>query len=113
MYENWADSCAMLWRTPAVGIVNAVFFVSVIGLNVFGVAVTCTLGSVFRAVLLTSRTALVSCLCVTGIAPCQQTSLLKQAAPAQVMWQARIGLLTCSAACVQTARSSYRHVSTK
>lgn len=78
MYENWADSFAMLWRTPAVGIVNAVFFVSVIGLNVFGVAVTCTLGSVFRAVLLTSRTALVSESCPTGSAPSQPPSMLKQ-----------------------------------
>ncbi|KAK9802798.1 hypothetical protein WJX73_007502 [Symbiochloris irregularis] len=59
MLENWADSCAMLWRTPSVGIVNAVFFASVIGLNIFGVAVTRALGSVFRAVLLTARTALV------------------------------------------------------
>ena len=40
--------------------VNGLFFLSVVGLNIFGLMVTSRLGSVFRAVLLTSRTALVS-----------------------------------------------------
>ena len=38
-------------------VVNAVFFLSVVGMNVFGLFVTSRLGSVFRAVLLTARTA--------------------------------------------------------
>lgn len=58
--ENWLDSLAMLWHTKELAVVNGLFFLCVVGLNVFGVAVTCALGSVFRAVLLTARTALVS-----------------------------------------------------
>lgn len=59
MLENWLDSCVLLWHSKDVAAVNAVFFTCVIGLNAFGLAVTCALGSVFRAVLLTTRTALV------------------------------------------------------
>ena len=50
----------MLWRSPQLSIVNGVYFASVVGLNIWGVQVTCMLGSLFRAVLLTTRTALVS-----------------------------------------------------
>jgi hypothetical protein len=49
----------MLWRTGSLNAVNMLFFWSVVGLNVFGLMVTQTLGSVFRAVLLTTRTATV------------------------------------------------------
>ena len=55
--ENTLDSLAMLWRNGSTNAVNMVFFWSVVGLNVFGLMVTQTLGSVFRAVLLTTRTA--------------------------------------------------------
>ncbi len=57
--ENTLDSLAMLWRTGSLNAVNMLFFWSVVGLNVFGLMVTQTLGSVFRAVLLTTRTATV------------------------------------------------------
>ena len=50
----------MLGSSAMLSGVNAAFMASVLGLNVFGLLVTSTLGSVFRAVLLTSRTALVS-----------------------------------------------------
>lgn len=50
----------MLWQNPGLNVVNLVFFLCVVGLNVFGLMVTTRLGSVFRAVLLTARTASVS-----------------------------------------------------
>ncbi|KAK9828122.1 hypothetical protein WJX81_007423 [Elliptochloris bilobata] len=55
--ENTLDSVAMLWNTGSLNATNLLFFWSVVGLNVFGLMVTQTLGSVFRAVLLTTRTA--------------------------------------------------------
>jgi hypothetical protein len=58
--ENTWDSLVMLWNSPTINAVSALFFLSVVGMNVFGLFVTLTLGSVFRAVLLTARTALVS-----------------------------------------------------
>ena len=60
--ENTADSFVLLWENRGMNCVNGLFFLSVVGLNVFGLMVTSRLGSVFRAVLLTSRTALVSLL---------------------------------------------------
>ena len=50
----------MLWNSDALNAVNTLFFWSVVGLNVFGLMVTQVLGSVFRAVMLTARTASVS-----------------------------------------------------
>jgi hypothetical protein len=58
--ENTVDSLAMLWNSDALNAVNTLFFWSVVGLNVFGLMVTQVLGSVFRAVMLTARTASVS-----------------------------------------------------
>ena len=58
--ENTADSFVLLWENWGMNCVNGLFFLSVVGLNIFGLMVTSRLGSVFRAVLLTSRTALVS-----------------------------------------------------
>ncbi|KAK9918918.1 hypothetical protein WJX75_008024 [Coccomyxa subellipsoidea] len=55
--ENTVDSLAMLWNSDALNAVNTLFFWSVVGLNVFGLMVTQVLGSVFRAVMLTARTA--------------------------------------------------------
>jgi hypothetical protein len=52
----------MLWNDDLLNAVNVLFFWSVVGLNVFGLMVTQVLGSVFRAVMLTARTASVSCL---------------------------------------------------
>lgn len=57
--ENLADTVLMLWNSRLLNGINWAFFLSVIGLNIFGLMVTNHLGSVFRAVLLTSRTALV------------------------------------------------------
>lgn len=57
--ENSWDSVVMLLHSLPLSLVNAGFFFSVVGLNVFGLYVTQTLGSVFRAVLLTTRTATV------------------------------------------------------
>ena len=57
--ENLVDSLVML-ADRNLSIINALFFLSVIGINVFGLFVTSRLGSVFRAVLLTARTASVS-----------------------------------------------------
>lgn len=51
----------MLWNDDLLNAVNVLFFWSVVGLNVFGLMVTQVLGSVFRAVMLTARTASVSC----------------------------------------------------
>jgi hypothetical protein len=47
----------MLWNDPLLAAVNAAFFWCVVGLNIFGLLVTQILGSVFRAVMLTARTA--------------------------------------------------------
>ena len=47
----------MLWNDDLLNSVNLLFFWSVVGLNVFGLLVTQVLGSVFRAVMLTARTA--------------------------------------------------------
>ena len=47
----------MLWNSRLLNGINWAFFLSVVGLNIFGLMVTNHLGSVFRAVLLTSRTA--------------------------------------------------------
>ena len=47
----------MLWNNDLLNSVNVLFFWSVVGLNVFGLLVTQVLGSVFRAVMLTARTA--------------------------------------------------------
>lgn len=58
--ENTLDSLLMLWNDDALSAVNMLFFWSVVGLNVFGLMVTQVLGSVFRAVMLTARTASVS-----------------------------------------------------
>ncbi|BDA48956.1 probable solute carrier family 35 member F6 at N-terminal half [Coccomyxa sp. Obi] len=55
--ENTLDSLLMLWNDDALNAVNMLFFWSVVGLNVFGLMVTQVLGSVFRAVMLTARTA--------------------------------------------------------
>ncbi len=55
--ENTLDSLLMLWNDDALNAVNLLFFWSVVGLNVFGLMVTQVLGSVFRAVMLTARTA--------------------------------------------------------
>lgn len=55
--ENVWDTLLMLWHSPALSAVNAAFVASVVGLNVFGLLVTASLGSVFRAVLMTTRTA--------------------------------------------------------
>jgi hypothetical protein len=57
--ENTWDTLVMLWKSPSVNSVSALFFLSVVGMNIFGLYVALNLGSVFRAVLLTSRTALV------------------------------------------------------
>lgn len=54
------DSVLMLWNSDGLNAVNTLFFWSVVGLNVFGLMVTQVLGSVFRAVMLTARTASVS-----------------------------------------------------
>ena len=58
--ENIWDSLLMLAHSPTLLAVNTAFLACVIGLNVFGLLVTRSLGSVFRAVLLTTRTASVS-----------------------------------------------------
>lgn len=58
--ENSIDSLVMLWNNDLLNSVNVLFFWSVVGLNVFGLLVTQVLGSVFRAVMLTARTASVS-----------------------------------------------------
>lgn len=58
--ENTVDSFVMLWNDDLLNAVNVLFFWSVVGLNVFGLMVTQVLGSVFRAVMLTARTASVS-----------------------------------------------------
>ena len=58
--ENTLDSLVMLWNDDLLNGVNVLFFWSVVGLNVFGLMVTQVLGSVFRAVMLTARTASVS-----------------------------------------------------
>ena len=50
----------MLATSPALAAVNAGYVASVMGFNVLGLLVTAQLGSVSRAVLLSSRTALVS-----------------------------------------------------
>ena len=50
----------MLWNSRLLNGINWAFFLSVVGLNITGLLVTNQLGSVFRAVLLTSRTASVS-----------------------------------------------------
>ncbi|CAK0786481.1 hypothetical protein CVIRNUC_009694 [Coccomyxa viridis] len=55
--ENTIDSLVMLWNDDLLNSVNLLFFWSVVGLNVFGLLVTQVLGSVFRAVMLTARTA--------------------------------------------------------
>eukprot|EP00884_Botryococcus_braunii_P001950 jgi/Botrbrau1/11756/Bobra.0195s0081.1 len=57
--ENTWDTLLMLWNSPVVNGVSSLFFLSVVGMNIFGLFVALKLGSVFRAVLLTSRTALV------------------------------------------------------
>lgn len=58
--ENTVDSLVMLWNDDVLNAVNTLFFWCVVGLNVFGLMVTQVLGSVFRAVMLTARTASVS-----------------------------------------------------
>lgn len=58
--ENIVDTVLMLWNSRLLNGINWAFFLSVTGLNIFGLMVTNQLGSVFRAVLLTSRTASVS-----------------------------------------------------
>lgn len=55
--ENTLDSIIMLWNDDILNAVNMLFFWSVVGLNIFGLMVTQVLGSVFRAVMLTARTA--------------------------------------------------------
>ena len=50
----------MLWSSRLLNGINWAFFLSVVGLNITGLLVTNQLGSVFRAVLLTSRTASVA-----------------------------------------------------
>ena len=55
--ENTWDTLYMLWNSWGLSEVNMLFFWSVVGLNVFGLMVAQVLGSVFRAVLLTTRTA--------------------------------------------------------
>ena len=50
----------MLWSSRLLNGINWAFFLSVVGLNITGLLVTNQLGSVFRAVLLTSRTASVN-----------------------------------------------------
>ena len=50
----------MLWKSRLLNGINWAFFLSVVGLNISGLLVTSQLGSVFRAVLLTSRTASVN-----------------------------------------------------
>ena len=47
----------MLYNDGTLNAVNMLFFWSVVGLNIFGLQVTQILGSVFRAVMLTARTA--------------------------------------------------------
>lgn len=59
--ENTLDSFVLLLKNPSLSAINALFFLSAVGLNIFGLMVTSRLGSVFRAVLLTARTASVSC----------------------------------------------------
>lgn len=69
--ENTVDSFVMLTSNSTMSAINCFFFLSVIGLNIFGLMVTRRLGSVFRAVLLTSRTAAVStCVDFSNFAPC-------------------------------------------
>lgn len=65
--ENTIDSLIMLWNDDLLNAVNVLFFWSVVGLNVFGLMVTQVLGSVFRAVMLTARTASVSSLHATHV----------------------------------------------
>ena len=60
VWENTLDTLLMLARSPALAAVNAAFVACVVGLNVCGLLVTRSLGSVFRAVLMTTRTASVS-----------------------------------------------------
>ena len=55
--ENTWDSLVMLYNDDILNAVNMLFFWSVVGLNIFGLLVTQILGSVFRAVMLTARTA--------------------------------------------------------
>ncbi len=47
----------MLFNNGVLNAVNMLFFWCVVGLNIFGLLVTQILGSVFRAVMLTARTA--------------------------------------------------------
>ena len=68
----------MLWNDDTLAGVNTLFFWSVVGLNIFGLIVTQILGSVFRAVMLTARTASVGAplhhlLCMQAL---QQSALM-------------------------------------
>ena len=65
--ENTVDSLVMLWNNDLLNSVNLLFFWSVVGLNVFGLLVTQVLGSVFRAVMLTARTASVRLLSTSSL----------------------------------------------
>jgi len=57
--ENTVDTLMMLWSNPALATSTVVYWFTVLGTNMYGVLVSATIGSVFRSVLLTTRTALV------------------------------------------------------
>eukprot|EP00193_Tetraselmis_chui_P018154 CAMPEP_0177782328 /NCGR_PEP_ID=MMETSP0491_2-20121128/18392_1 /TAXON_ID=63592 /ORGANISM="Tetraselmis chuii, Strain PLY429" /LENGTH=668 /DNA_ID=CAMNT_0019302587 /DNA_START=82 /DNA_END=2089 /DNA_ORIENTATION=+ len=57
--EDTLDTFAMLAHSSALTGSVAVYWFTVLGTNMYGVLVTATIGSVFRSVLLTTRTALV------------------------------------------------------
>mmetsp|Transcript_25022 Transcript_25022/g.62973 ORF Transcript_25022/g.62973 Transcript_25022/m.62973 type:complete len:435 (-) Transcript_25022:1767-3071(-) len=57
--ENTVDTIAMMANGPVLSSTVALYWVTVLGTNMYGVLVTATIGSVFRSVLLTTRTALV------------------------------------------------------
>lgn len=71
--ENLPDTFVMLYNSRLLNGINWAFFFSVVGLNIFGLMVTEQLGSVFRAVLLTTRTVSVSftvCSLLSAIGRC-------------------------------------------
>jgi len=57
--ENTLDTLLMMRNSRWLSASVAFYWVTVLGTNLFGVLVTATIGSVFRSVLLTTRTALV------------------------------------------------------
>ena len=74
----------MLWNDDLLNGVNVLFFWSVVGLNVFGLMVTQVLGSVFRAVMLTARTASVSTSPDACSEVCNSASQVQQVVPTVV-----------------------------